>query len=222
MLRGHRRRCTSTACAAAIRSSSRAATAAGSTLARTSPRSLAAKGFFVVGFDAKAYLESFTSAWSYAAARGRARRLPRPGRLRGARPARRPILIGVSEGAGLSVLAATDPLTKPRSPASIGLGLPDLNELGWRWRDALIYVTHGMPNEPTFSAATIVEQGRAGAACRDPFHARRVRARSRSPAQLIEQAGEPKRLWIVNASNHRFSDNLDGVRSDACSRRSRG
>lgn len=25
---------------------------------------------------------------------------------------------------------------------------------------------------------------------------------------MLEQAREPKRLWIVNAANHRFSDNL--------------
>ena len=40
----------------------------------------------------------------------------------------------------------------------IGLGLPDLNELGWRWKDALIYLTHGTPNEPTFSVSAIVDR----------------------------------------------------------------
>ena len=39
----------------------RAATAAGCTSARTSPKCSRAKGFFVVGFDVKAYLEGFTS-----------------------------------------------------------------------------------------------------------------------------------------------------------------
>ena len=68
----------------------------------------------------------------------------------------KPILIGVSEGAGLSVLAATDPQTKRSIAGVIGLGLPDLNELGWRWKDSLIYVTHGVPKEPTFSTAAIV------------------------------------------------------------------
>ena len=42
--------------------------------------------------------------------------------------------MGVSEGAGLSVLAATDPLTKTETLGVVGLGLPDLNELGWRWK----------------------------------------------------------------------------------------
>ena len=64
--------------------------------------------------------------------------------------------MGVSEGAGLSVLAATDPLTKTETLGVVGLGLPDLNELGWRWKDSLISLTHRVPSEPTFSAAAIV------------------------------------------------------------------
>ena len=40
----------------------------------------------------------------------------------------------------------------------IGLGLPDMNELGWRWKDSVIYLTHRAPNEPSFSAAAIVDR----------------------------------------------------------------
>ena len=53
----------------------------------------------------------------------------------------KPILIGVSEGAGLSVLAATDAQTKALIGGVIGLGLPDMNELGWRLKDS-IYLCH--------------------------------------------------------------------------------
>src|SRR5262245_44803520 len=117
---------------------------------------LSAHGYFVVAFDAKAYLESFTS--------GTAQLKPEdePGDYRtlaeyaahGA--TRKPVLAGVSEGGGLSVLAATDPATRAVISGVLGLGLPDVNELGWRWRDSLIYVTHGVPKEPTFSAAALV------------------------------------------------------------------
>ena len=65
---------------------------------------------------------------------------------------RKPILVGVSEGAGLSVLAATDPETKAVIGGVIGLGLPDLNELGWRWKDSLIYLTHRAPERAARSA----------------------------------------------------------------------
>jgi pimeloyl-ACP methyl ester carboxylesterase len=118
---------------------------------------LAEKGFFVVGFDSKAYLESFTSGTSAL------RPQDEPGDYRelteyaanGSRE--KPILIGVSEGAGLSVLAATDPQTRSRIGGVIGLGLPDINELAWA-EDSIIYVTHAVPNEPTFSVAAIVDK----------------------------------------------------------------
>ena len=127
---------------------------------------------------------------------------PRAGRRRN------PILIGVSEGAGLSVLAATDPQTKRSIAGVIGLGLPDLNELGWRWKDALIYVTHGVPKEPTFSS-----RRRLWIASRRRPSPRSIRrgtssCPSRTSSRVFDAAKEPKRLWIVKASDHRFSDNL--------------
>ena len=168
---------------------------------------LAARGFFVVGFDVKGYLESFTSFNSTL------RPDEEPGDYkvlvdyasRGS--TQRPILIGVSEGAGLSVLAATDPRTKSAIAGVIGLGLPDLNELGWRWKDSLIYVTHSVPNEPTFSAAAIVE--RVSPTPLAAIHSTRDEFVCLAEVQrVLEAAKEPKRLWIVKASDHRFSDNI--------------
>jgi fermentation-respiration switch protein FrsA (DUF1100 family) len=168
---------------------------------------LSARGFYVVGFDARAYLASFTSAKStltpgdepadYRALIDYAKRTA----------AARPVLIGVSEGAGLSLLAATDPATKTAIAGVIGLGLPDLNELGWRWKDSIIYLTHGMPNEPTFSAAAVA----AGVA---PAPLAAIHSTSDEYVPLSEvqtvmdRARQPKRLWIVKASNHAFSGNV--------------
>ena len=121
---------------------------------------------------------------------------------------KKPVLIGVSEGAGLSVLAATDPATKDGITGVIGLGLPDLNELGWRWKDMLIYLTHRAPDEPSFSAAAVVDR-----VAPLPLAAIHSTHDEFVPIADVERvfkaAHEPKRLWIVNASNHRFSDNLD-------------
>ena len=99
---------------------------------------LSARGFFVIGFDVKHYLADFTSGGStlrpeeepadYRVLTDVAKRAT----------GKKPILIGVSEGAGLSVLAATDAATKADIAGVIGVGLPDLNELGWRWKDMLI------------------------------------------------------------------------------------
>ena len=168
---------------------------------------LAARGFFVVGFDVKAYLESFTSG------KTTLRPEDEPGDYKAiadfaARGAtRKPILIGVSEGAGLSVLAATDPQTQRAIAGVLGLGLPDINELGWRWKDALIYVTHGVPNEPTFSTAAIVD--RVAPTPLAVIHSTQDEFVALSQVQQIfARTAEPKRLWVVKASDHRFSDNL--------------
>ena len=168
---------------------------------------LAAHGYFVVGFDVKAYLSSFTS--------GKTTLKPEdePGdyRILAAFAARgaseRPVLIGVSEGAGLSVLAATDAATKSVVSGVIALGLPDKNELGWRWTDSAIYFTHADPDEPMFSAAKVIARV-------SPLPVVAIHSTQDEYVPLDEirrvmaAAGEPKQLWIVKASNHRFSDNL--------------
>jgi hypothetical protein len=168
---------------------------------------LAARGFFVIGFDVKAYLEGFTSG------KTTLRPEDEPGDYKvladfAARgTTRKPILVGVSEGAGLSVLAATDPRTKASISAVLAVGLPDLNELGWRWKDSLIYLTHGVPNEPTFSTATIVN--RVAPTPLGAIHSTQDEFVTLSQVEkLLERANEPKKLWIVKASDHRFSDNL--------------
>jgi type IV secretory pathway VirJ component len=168
---------------------------------------LAANGYFVVGFDAKSYLESFTSS------AGTLRPEDEPGDYRALiayaqkGSTAKPILMGVSEGAGLSVLAAADPQIKRTVAGVIGLGLPDINELGWRWSDSMIYVTHGVPKEPTFSAASLL--GRLAPVPVADIHSTRDEFVPVAEAErTLQHACAPKRLWVVNASNHRFSDNL--------------
>lgn len=168
---------------------------------------LAAQGFFVVGFNVKAYLESFTTD------RQTLRIADVPGDYRslvefaGRGSPVRPILIGVSEGAGLSVLAAADPAMQRRVAGVVALGLPDRNELGWRWKDSLIYVTHGVPDEPTFSASALV--GRLAPVPLASIHSTRDEFVPESDVRkLMAQASEPKRLWMVTASDHRFSGNV--------------
>jgi alpha-beta hydrolase superfamily lysophospholipase len=168
---------------------------------------LAAQGFFVVGFDVKAYLESFTTGSTTLRVEDEPGDFKSLAEFAARGTTERPILIGVSEGAGLSVLAASDPRTKPAIAGVIGLGLSDLNELGWRWKDALIYLTHGVPDEPTFSAAAIVD--RMSPVPLALIHSTRDEFVPLAQAQQVfQRAQTPKRLWIVNASNHRFSDSL--------------
>jgi fermentation-respiration switch protein FrsA (DUF1100 family) len=167
---------------------------------------LAANGGFVVGFDAKAYLESFTGDATL-----RAADVPVDYKAlvdfaaKGATA--KPILVGVSEGAGLSVLAAVDPQIKSAIAGVIGLGLPDRNELGWRWKDSIIYLTHGAPREPGFSTAAIVAQlAPVPLAAIHSTHDEYVPAGE--VHQILDRASEPKRLWLIDAGNHRFGDRL--------------
>jgi len=168
---------------------------------------LAAHGYFVVGFDARAYLSSFTSGGTTLS------QADEPGDFKvladfAARDAHeKPLLVGISEGAGLSVLAATDPDTRSAIAGVVGLGLPELSELGWRWTDVLIYLTHGVPREPTFSTAAVVGgMAPAPLAAIQSSHDEFVSlAETR---RIMDAATGPKRLWVIDASNHDFSDNL--------------
>jgi alpha-beta hydrolase superfamily lysophospholipase len=169
---------------------------------------LAGQGWHVVGFDTKAYLSGFTSGGATldpkdvpadlgAVADYAARDAPGP-----------PVLIGVSEGAGLAVLAAADDAVKARVAGVVGLGLPDTCELGWRLRDSLIYLTKGVPREPTFSTAEFVARVAplplvAIHSTRDEFVA------ADEVRHVMSRARDPSQLWFVPADNHRFSGNAD-------------
>jgi fermentation-respiration switch protein FrsA (DUF1100 family) len=169
---------------------------------------LAEQGYFVVGFDAKAYLSSVTSRsgplhpadvpQDYATLLDYAQRDARGTTL----------LVGVSEGAGLSVLAATAADVRTRVDGVIALGLPDRNELAWHFRDSIIYVTRKTPNEPTFSTRALASQ-----LAPLPLAALHATHDEFAPVAEVEsvlaQAREPKRLWLIEAADHRFSDNRE-------------
>lgn len=170
---------------------------------------LSARGYYVIGFDARGYLSSFTSGATTL------RPEEEPGDfyalvrfVTGSRLGTlRPMLIGVSEGAGLSVLAATDPKTRTVISGVIALGLPDINELGWHWRDALIYITKGVPREPTFSTKSLIDRvAPAPLALIQSTHDEFTPLTETQA--LFEKAKEPKRLWTIDAVDHRFSNNL--------------
>jgi dienelactone hydrolase len=167
---------------------------------------LASEGYFVVGFDAKAYLSGFTSKSGPL----RVEDVPRDYAALVEYAARggsaRPLLVGVSEGAGLSVLAATAPEVQPRVAGVVALGLPDQNELGWRWRDSMIYVTKKTPNEPLFSAREVV--ARVSPVPLAAIHSTHDEFVALPEIHdILAQAREPKKLWVIEAADHRFSDN---------------
>jgi len=169
---------------------------------------LAASVFFVVGFDARAYLESFTSGSATVKPADEPRDYKVLADFAARGTTQKPILIGVSEGAGLSVLAATDPATQASIAGVIGLGLPDLNELGWRLKDMIIYITRGNPDEPMFSTQAIVN--RVNPLPLAAIHSTKDEFVPLAEVQRVMAAAKaPKQLWIVKAADHRFSDNLE-------------
>jgi type IV secretory pathway VirJ component len=176
---------------------------------------LAERGYFVVGVDSRAYLASFTSG---SAGLGIA---DVPGDIRAvvARATRstdrKPVLIGVSEGGGLAVVAAGDPTVQRAIRGVVVLGLPDINELGWRWRDAVIYVTHGVPNEPVFSSASLIARV-APVPLAGIYSTHDEFVPAADERRLAEAARDPKRFWTVEAGNHRFSDNLNELDTRLC------
>ena len=166
---------------------------------------LAARGYRVVGVDSKAYLASFTvgaKTLAPADVPGDFRvfmDLARNGR---AQPV---LLVGVSEGAGLSLLAAADQGAQAGIAGVLALGLCDHNELAWRLRDSLIYFTHGKPLEPFFRATDYIPRLQA-----TPLAALHSTHDEFAPLgeirSLMALPGGPKRLWIVESADHRFSD----------------
>jgi alpha-beta hydrolase superfamily lysophospholipase len=164
---------------------------------------LASSGYFVVGLDSKAYLSSFTKNGTTLSTAD----VPRDfaalvDHARGPASSR-PVVVGISEGAGLSILAATDDAVKTRIAGVVAVGLPDKNELGWRLRDSIIYVTKGVPDEPLFSAAEVIDKVAplpvaAIHSTRDEF------VPVAEIQRIMDRAGEPKRLTLVAAANHRF------------------
>jgi len=170
---------------------------------------LAAHGCFVVGFDVEAYLTSFTTTTSTLHADDEPSDVRTMSDYASQFSHSKPILIGISEGAGLSVLAAADPITRQSIRGVIGIGLPDRNELGWRWKDSIIYLTHGMPKEPTFNASALIDK--VSPLPLALLHSTHDEFAPLADARRMMQLGaEPKRLWVVGASDHRFSDNLSG------------
>jgi len=168
---------------------------------------LSQRGYYVVGFDVRAYLSGFTSGAATLRTADEPKDYAILARFASSTNGKKPILIGVSEGGALSLLAATDPETKSLIAGVIGIGLPDRAELGWRWQDAMIYLTHKLPKEPTFSTAAV-----AGEVAPVPLAAIHSTNDEFVPLadiqRVVNSAREPKRLWIINASNHRFSSNL--------------
>jgi hypothetical protein len=167
---------------------------------------LSSQGYYVIGLNTKSYLASFTSKNSALDPRdvpGDYRTLIA---LTKQSSSAKPIFVGISEGAGLSVLAATDPEVKNSVQGILALGLPDQNELGWKWQDFTIWITKKAPNEPSFMVEDIISK--VSPLPLAEIHSTHDEFLPLEKAKtMFSKAEEPKKMWVIEASNHRFSEN---------------
>jgi type IV secretory pathway VirJ component len=189
-------------------------------LAKDLGETLADHGYDVIGLDSKAYLTAGT--------RRSGSLTPddvQEDYLRLVRVARRwfpdrpVILAGVSEGAGLSILAAADRRVAARLAGVLGLGTPDTVTLGWHFWNWTVWLTHREPGEP--SAATspyLAALAPTPVLLVHSTHDEYVPVET--ARALFAHAREPRRLTVIEAQNHAFRDAraallasvLDGLR----------
>jgi len=175
---------------------------------------LSKEGYAVVGINVRQYLATF---------RGDASHLTTdqvPGDYAGMADVLRsrqllfdPVVVaGVSEGAALAVLAASAGDNHRWITGVITMGLPRTAELAWRWLDAASWITKSDANEPSFEPARFI----AGIAPVPIWMIQSTRDEyvTETDYRLFEQtAREPKRLVLIEAANHRFTDRRPELRA---------
>lgn len=176
-------------------------------LAASLAEEYSAQGFIVLGLNVRQYLSAFTSS--------KAHLQPSdvPGDYRAivafARENRllaHPVIVsGVSEGAALAVLAASDAHNHDWIDGVITMGLPPTAELAWRWSDSLSWVTKRDAAEPSFAPIDVI-----ASVAPIPLYMIQSRKDEYVTAADYERfhstARDPKQLVLIDASNHRFTD----------------
>jgi alpha-beta hydrolase superfamily lysophospholipase len=173
---------------------------------------LATQGYAVVGINSRQYLSTFTSGSTHVT----------PEQVTGDYTAIvqllrdrsmlwDPIIVaGVSEGAALAVLgggAANHRWAK----GVMTLGLPASAELAWRVKDLMKWVTRQDPGEPSFEPKDFIRQIAPLPlwmiqSTKDEY------VTTADYRRLESAAGDPKRLVLLDAANHRFTDRLPQLR----------
>ena len=176
---------------------------------------LSDEGYVVVGLNSREYLAAF-------ATRSGGHLLPGDvqtdfaflaGFLRARGILNSPVIVsGVSEGAGLAVLAASAPANHTWIRGVITMGLPARIELAWRWSDFTSWITKRDSGEPSFAARDYL----AAVSPLPIFMIQSTRDEyvpEHDYRQLEAAAGPPKKLALIDASNHRFTDRIDELRA---------
>jgi dienelactone hydrolase len=174
---------------------------------------LAGQGYHAIGINMRQYLSAFTSGkqtlttadppgdYEQIAVFLRARRLL-------VAPV---ILSGMSEGAAFAVLAASAEKNHAWVNGVMTMGLPPTAELGWRWSDFTSWITKADPNEPMFEPRKFLAGVAPIPLCL--IHSTKDEYVTEADWKAFEKtAGPPKKLILINASNHRFTDRKDELK----------
>lgn len=168
---------------------------------------LSAQGYLVVGVNVRQYLAAFTSGKDHVQTKD----VPADyriiaDRLRAAQLLVRPVILsGVSEGAALAVLAASDPANHAWIDGVVTMGLPATAELAWHWSDLWAAAMKRDADEPSFTVADVLPAVAPLPLCmiqskKDEYVTPADYEKFRAIAK------EPKQLVLIDASNHRFTD----------------
>src|SRR5689334_16748267 len=121
-------------------------------LAVTMAQHLTTQGYIVVGINVRQYLSVFTVGTSHLTPADVQRDYGDLARyLRGRNLLVAPVIVsGVSEGAGLAVLAAAAAENHDWIAGAVTMGLPASAEIAWRWSDFTTWITKRDAAEPSF------------------------------------------------------------------------
>ena len=183
-------------------------------LAVSMAQELNADGYLVAGLNVRQYLSTFTDGKSHLTPAD----VPRDygvivDRLRQQHLVSAPVIVsGVSEGAALAALAASDPANHGWIDGVIAMGLPEVAELAWRWSDVPAWILKRDASEPSFHAHEIIPSVAPVPlvliqSTKDEY------VPEADYRRLFETAREPKRLILIDASNHRFTDKPQELRA---------
>jgi pimeloyl-ACP methyl ester carboxylesterase len=170
-------------------------------------------GFRTIGFNARAYLSSFTGKSEHleqSEIPGDYQALVDWARSDPEYP-RDVVIIGVSEGAGLAVLGMARQSPLRGCKGVIALGMPVRTSLGWHWTDFPMWITKKDPREPQAETKAYLHELRVPLVM---IHSTRDEWDSiESARDLYNIHPGPKRFISIDAVNHRFSDKIPEVMS---------
>jgi dienelactone hydrolase len=176
---------------------------------------LVQQNYVVVGFNVREYLSSFTSGSQHVSIddvradyRAMSEFLTRQGLMH------HPVLLsGVSEGAALAAAAAGDPRNHTWIDGIVTMGLPATAELAWRWTDLTSLISRRDADEPSFAPYEYL-----GAIAPIPLamiqSATDDYSTDADRAALLNAAKPPKKMIMIGAANHRFTDKLPELRTE--------